>query len=324
MKKLIGAALAAIVSTGALAQDWDIVPGHVLEYRQSDEGGFVDSMGFEIEENFTNHGVALTGQRFVYNDPRRASMNGGDATVITYSVETNREPGQINGVGGGPGGGLVYPYWNSTVPVLNEEVMNDFRAVGCGPALVEVAPTGRIGEFEISQRSGRFGSATPGADIRVIGFRNFVADVPPSGYSTAFTLGFVVTFFYRDIATGALTDIDNDGRADIAFREVYYNGRLQWTSDKQGGRFLLPQVNQVVPVFSFYNIALHEIGHTLSLDHFGTVGYHKDELVVHPDTVMRPVATAVQVPFDGIEKRTKAQMCAEWAGWETSQGASPY
>ena len=290
MKKFITAAVAAAFSMGALAQD-EIVAIHVLEYHQGDDGGYVESVGFDIDENFTEHGKALLGQRFVYNDPRRGIMNGVGGDTITWSVNPDRGPGVLNGVGAGNLGGQIFRYWNADFAEEQAKIMGVYANLDCTPPLVEVPHNPGLGRFEES-RGRVVTTADTGADIRVIGFRNFIADPTPWGY-TSQALAFVVTYGFRDPITGGLTDIDNDGNSDVAYRELYYNGWVQYIApEKQGGRFDFLGITRTV--FGFHNIALHEVGHTLSLDHFGTVGVHKnDGLRTKPANIMQPVAKAL-------------------------------
>jgi hypothetical protein len=87
----------------------------------------------------------------------------------------------------------------------------------------------------------------------------FLADITHAGWLPADVLpanviGVTFTFIFVDPATGAPTDIDNNGKLDVAFRETYYNDRFVW------------RINGGIDV---QTVALHESGHGLSQDHFG-------------------------------------------------------
>lgn len=55
------------------------------------------------------------------------------------------------------------------------------------------------------------------------------------------------------------SDIDNDGRNDTAFKEVWYNDAFEWTTDASGSGT------------DIETVALHENGHALELGHFGKI-----------------------------------------------------
>src|SRR4029453_15304935 len=61
----------------------------------------------------------------------------------------------------------------------------------------------------------------------------FLADITHAGWLPATVLppnviGVPFTFIFVDPATGAPSDIDNNGQLDVAFREILYNDRFVW------------------------------------------------------------------------------------------------
>lgn len=94
-----------------------------------------------------------------------------------------------------------------------------------------------------------------------------------------------VTFIYVD-AEGEPSDADGDGFLDTAHNEVYYNQAFSWAD---GGMDL-------------ETVALHEVGHSLGLGHFGPP----------PPAVMNPVYTGVR---RSLEKRDRSELCPIWASW---------
>src|SRR4029453_125442 len=78
----------------------------------------------------------------------------------------------------------------------------------------------------------------------------FLADITHAGWLPANVIGVTFTFIFIAPATGAPTDIDNNGKADVAFREILYNDRFVWRTD--GGNI------------DVETVALHESGHGLS------------------------------------------------------------
>ena len=76
------------------------------------------------------------------------------------------------------------------------------------------------------------------------------------------------------------SDVDNNGKLDVAFREIYYNNNFAWRLGAfTGGND-----------FSAYSVILHEAGHGLSQGHFGTVFINPaGKLTFAPDAVMNAV-----------------------------------
>ena len=114
-------------------------------------------------------------------------------------------------------------------------------------------------------------------------------------------LGACFTMLWSD-EHGNFTDYDNDGKLDVAFREIYYNDLFRWSD-----------IDEVPPFhIDFPTIAVHEVGHGLSLSHFGTVQRTKDGLTVKPRAVMSPI-------YDGKLReptgRDKGAFCNAWANW---------
>lgn len=86
----------------------------------------------------------------------------------------------------------------------------------------------------------------------------FDAIVPPDGGDSI--LG--VTFTFTWVAGGVATDIDANGKEDVAFREIYYNDRFDWSVNAPAWNDIEVDLETVV---------LHESGHGLSQGHFGKV-----------------------------------------------------
>ena len=103
------------------------------------------------------------------------------------------------------------------------------------------------------------------------------------------------------------TDIDNNGRADTAFREIYY--------DPFVGFFGPPRVwaDDGVSNIDVETVALHEIGHGLSQAHFGKVFFdNKGNLKFAPKAVMNAVYVGPQRTLLGTDG---GGHCANWANW---------
>jgi hypothetical protein len=96
------------------------------------------------------------------------------------------------------------------------------------------------------------GGWQPGSFFRTI------ATTPqdPQGLSGNNIIGITFTFVFTD-ANDDPTDIDRNGKQDVALAEIYYNARFAWTAVGAPGSV------------DFYSIITHETGHALGLGHFG-------------------------------------------------------
>lgn len=231
---------------------------------------------------FFQHDVGngqLTGD-FVYGDPRRALFNGGNAGV-THAVQTDflsNDAGLVNQVGDMYGAVEVWDNQTCSDMMLTENVSN-------GEGVVDrFFATGVI-------------NADWTADLTQIGFldsSNFEYFAPGSN-----VLGVTFTLSWVD-ENGNLTDIDNNGKSDVAFREIYYNDNYSW-SDGGSQNIDLPSV------------ANHEVGHGFSMAHFGLIARKGDgALFVKPRAVMNAVYFE---PFREPTGRDVGSHCSNWAQW---------
>ena len=224
---------------------------------------------------------------YVYNDPRRAELNGGYAG-ITYGVKTGFPSADANLVN------EIYWMYESIriwdrLPcsnlTLRENNVND-----TSPGLV--ANFFETGAIDISLVE---------ADLTQVGFLGVGAMFPP-GTST---LGVTYTLFWEDEA-GNLTDIDNNGKIDVALREIYYNDQYNWADNGVEG------VVGGVRYFDFPSVAIHEVGHGFSSDHFGNIGTKNGVLVARPRVVMNAIYGGTLRSLTG---RDNGAHCSNWAQW---------
>jgi hypothetical protein len=229
---------------------------------------------------------------FVPRDPRR----GGRAD-ITYIVDQSNESAVSRTA--------TNPRFNLTKTELEPEIDASMlrwqNQPTCGaPAVTKVAYTGvdpdLIDGIVLGDPS-RIG--TPFADITQAGWlsRTFFDALAPNGSS--FILGVTFTFVFVD-DKGIATDIDRDGREDVAFREIYYNQRFFWTTD--------PTFPGGVDVQS---VATHESGHAYGLGHFGKVFIDNRGVVQYaPRAVMNAVYAS---SFRDLTGTDDASFCQLWA-----------
>jgi len=122
--------------------------------------------------------------------------------------------------------------------------------------------------------------------------------IAPGG--SGFILGATFTFIWTD---GPPTDIDNNGKLDTAFREIYYNDAFPWFTDGTA--------------FDVETVALHEVGHGLSQGHFGKAfrTLKNGKLHFAPRALMNAAYSGVQRDVGATDN---GGHCSIWAQWPNS------
>jgi hypothetical protein len=113
-------------------------------------------------------------------------------------------------------------------------------------------------------------------------------------------LGVTFTFVWVD-EEGEYTDLDNNRKLDVAFREVYYNNEFPWG------------IGTSYPI-DVETIVLHESGHGVSIGHFGKLFRTDANGKFHfaPLAVMNAGYTQVQ---QDLKATDIASFCSIWAHW---------
>jgi len=113
----------------------------------------------------------------------------------------------------------------------------------------------------------------------------------------SYILGVTFTFIWTDGFNP--TDIDNNKKFDVAFREIYYNDNFSWANGS---------------TYDVETVSLHEMGHGLSQAHFGTAFRDAGAGKLHfsPRAVMNAAYSGVQTE---IGKTDNAGHCSIWASW---------
>jgi hypothetical protein len=137
----------------------------------------------------------------------------------------------------------------------------------------------------------------------------YTADLVHSGWMPAaffdslavggseFILGVTFTLIFTD-DDGNAVDTNNDNRADVAWREIYYNDAFLW---KDGA------------TYDIETVALHEAGHGLSQGHFGKAfATGNGKLHFSPRAVMNAAYSGIQTD---IAHTDNAGHCTNWANW---------
>ncbi|MBP0903338.1 hypothetical protein ACFSKN_00420 [Mariniflexile gromovii] len=142
------------------------------------------------------------------------------------------------------------------------------------------------------------------------GSQSYVADVLHAGWLPArafdlvapngsqFILGVTYTIVFTD-EEGNLIDTDNNGKYDVAWREIYYNDNFSWDDGNH---------------YDVETIALHEAGHGLSQGHFGKAfrNIKTGKLHFSPRAVMNAAYSGIQTTIDESDL---AGHCSNWSSW---------
>lgn len=228
---------------------------------------------------------------FVAGDPRRV-WSGNEGTEITYAIDL------VDAVPLGNAGLTVeqttgaildaFNIWNT--PTCSDMGLTYLSSPGYD--IGYIAWLVGNGYYTINAESVSGGSPYIFADIQHAGWGNI--DFYGGTLAATFTFVFV--------SQGVPTDINEDGKADVAFREVYYDNSWQWT---------VPELN--MEGIDIETVAAHEIGHCLSQGHFGKVFWTKTgDVQFAPRALMNAVYGGVLTELLGTDI---AGHCGIWDNW---------
>jgi hypothetical protein len=219
---------------------------------------------------------------FVPHDPRRewSGPVGGGTDDITYAVD---QTGDAVPVLGGLGA--------AATDAAIDRAMASWDMLTCSELAITRNDDFGLDIGLVAFLDGLGGSPFVFADVQHAGWR----DIDFAGN----VLGVTFTFGFTDGA-GNFTDIDGNGYADAAFREIYYDPTFPWADDGTSD----------VDVES---VAVHEAGHGLSQGHFGQVALKNDgSLTASPRAVMNALYAA---PFRQLAGNDVGGHCNNWASW---------
>lgn len=200
---------------------------------------------------------------------------------ISYYVDENRPS-------------MDLPVANSTAAI--DRAMATWDGLTCSDlGMMKIGYDGRATGF-VSAVFGFGGSSDYAADVTHNGWLpgSFFNLLAPGG--SGFILGVTFTIVFTD-ADGNLIDTDNNGKFDVAWREIYYNDNFTWAV---GSRF------------DVETVALHEAGHGLSQGHFGQAFRNSGGLHFAPRAVMNAAYSGVQTQIDQTDN---GGHCSNWAQW---------
>ncbi len=224
---------------------------------------------------FGDRGNKQLAAHFVPEDPRRSWSPPGE---ITYLVDQSD---------GSTSDGLT----NAETEAAIDRAMATWIAVGCS-ALNLPKATDPDADPDLTDFILGFGPPPgpgfPYADVVHGGW----IPLAPSVLGVTFTLVWIGP-------DGAPTDLDENGKEDVAFREIYYNNAYAWGIDRN---------------IDVETTALHEMGHGLSQAHFGGLFRTNKNGKFHfnPRAVMNAGYTGVQQKLRGTDT---GGHCSLWGQW---------
>ena len=257
---------AALAAAGA---DFRALKAEYITYAGSNEAG-----AEIVQQDVGNKQLE---DDFVPFDERRtwSGANGG----ITYAIDQT-----IDAV---PPSGL--PASETTAAI--QRAMATWDAVKCSNLNITQNPDFGldIGVLAFQLSGGLIGSPFIFADVQHAGWR----DLDFAGGTLAAT----ITFVFID-ENGDPTDLAGNGKAAVAFREIYSDPSGLWNIDDN---------------IDVESVALHEAGHGLSQAHFGTIMIKNDGTVkAAPRAVMNALYTA---PLQKLQGSDNGGHCSNWANW---------
>lgn len=255
---------------------------------------------------------------FVPNDVRREPFSGpvvpGAIDDITFAID------QADAVP--PKGGLTVAQTTGAI----RRAMATWDSVRCSGLVLREIPAhtsaGIVAWALAGMPGGPFAAPALAADILHAGFRlnNWAGAFSPTLKVHDDAIAVTFTFVAGD--GNGLTDIDKNSKADIIFQEIYYNADVAWKIDTRGRRDHDDDDDDRRgrnrghgddDAFDVQTVALHEAGHALSLEHYGTVVERKGgRLDAKPEAVMNPVYTGT---MQRLQKPDIAAHCV--GGWKT-------
>ncbi len=182
------------------------------------------------------------------------------------------------------------------------EAMHIWEDVPCSSVEIGGVPSVTRSSGYVAWSAGFPGDPAYMADINHAGFMpgEFFNLFDPNGAVNI--LGITFTIAFRD-AMGNPMDLDEDGRFDVAFREIYYNAEQPWNIP--GG-------------YDFLTLALHETGHGLGQEHFGKAFLNRKtgKIQFAPRALMNASYSGEYTTITGTDR---GSYCSFWSKWPNTQ-----
>lgn len=244
------------------------------------------------------------GAEWVKGDPRRDGRLG-----VTYAFGSNTG---IAPTTRDPDGSNVRLVSAAAQAAYVDEAMGGWRALTCSskPITKVAVPAGTDPDVFDQLVNGDPPSANyaPPADIVETGWQTAAWFRTLAGGTDGNNIiGVTIPFAFIDGA-GNFTDIDRNGKPDLALAEIFYNDRFYWGNGARN-------------VVDFYSILTHESGHGLGLGHFGKVFITKKDAsdgISISDVKYAPYAMMNAVYVTGrneIVGTDNSQFCSIWSSF---------
>lgn len=284
MKKALSAIIAATCFAAPVTTYANDYAGHTavlttIEYLTTGADGVAG--GIEVLRKDLGNGQLV--QDFVYDDPRASWRTGPGVHYGIKSGNLSNDANLSDAIGGMR---LAVDTWDDQTCSNMLLVENNVDATS--PGLVQYFFNTGVITLAFTQ-----------ADVTQVGFLDGT-EFPyfaqnPNVLGVAFTLTWVDE-------NGNPTDIDNNGKSDVAIREVYYNDDFEWSDaeDTPAG------------TIDFPTVAIHEMGHGFSMAHFGVISRKKGELTASPRAIMNAIYGGKLREPAG---RDVGSHCSNWAQW---------
>jgi hypothetical protein len=232
---------------------------------------------------FANDRVKQLSEHFVPGDPRR-----GGGFNITYLVDRS-DGATSNGLSSLATEGAI------------DRAMTTWEGVRCSKIPIDKVADPGFDPDVVDGLLGVGAIGTPIVDITHAGWlpAAFFDLVAPDG--SDFFLAVTFTFIFVDEDDNP-TDIDGNGKADVAFREIYYNDTFDWGIDTS------------TDPYDVETVALHETGHGLSQNHFGKIFLTNANGRLHfaPFAVMN---AAISRQAQSLKGSDNGGHCSIWGKW---------
>lgn len=236
---------------------------------------------------------------FVPFDERRSVWSGsvdGETDDITYAVDQTADatplPGSITSAQATTAIDNAMDTWDearcSTLPINR---VNDWG--------LDLGPTAWFSLSGSPFSCTSCGTPFVVADIMHAGWGDWLGLLDPWILAVTYTWGLVD-------GSGQFTDIDNNGKLDTAFSDIYYNTTI--------GAFPFGLEWKIDDNVDVETIALHEVGHALSQTHFGSIFVVGSTGALHiaPRAVMNEIYFGVQQSLLGTDL---SGHCSIWGSW---------
>jgi hypothetical protein len=244
------------------------------------------------------------GAEWVKGDPRRDGRLG-----VTYAFGSNTS---IAPTTRDPDGSNVRLVSAEEQSAYIDEAMGAWRAITCSskPITKVAVPAGTDPDLFDQLVNGDAPSANYAspADIVESGWQPYTWFRTLAGGPAGDALiGVTLAYAFVD-GDGNFTDIDRNGKADLAQAEIFFNDGYYWG-------------NGAPNVVDFYSIITHESGHGLGLGHFGKVfitrkdasdGVSLSDVKYAPYAMMNAVYVTGRNELAGTDD---SQFCSVWASF---------